>query len=241
MQAVRMGQWVQVPGFLCLNGDSNCTCDYHIWFFHMNPQFVPVLPLSCSPSLLSNTLGHLRDKLLAIFHSKVGASGHSCPVIRDTGPSQRPDTALDMAGPAGHGKTAWLLSTQQRALYKKHGSATRNLLLWISSCVHYIRDWFSVAILSTKPLTVWKTPGCVAAAEHSHTDWEGNTAPFVQHRAAGLNISVWFRATKEKDLCLLPSSTGLRVIGPLSLSWLTTECIFYSKIRWLEKIIDIPH
>lgn len=30
-----------------------------------------------------------------------------------------PDTALDMAGPAGHGKTAWLLSTQQRALYKK--------------------------------------------------------------------------------------------------------------------------
>lgn len=153
--------------------------------------------------LLSNILGHFRHKLLVIFHSRVGASGQSCPVIRDTGPSQRPDTALDMAGLAGHGKTAWLLSTQQWALYKKHGSAMRNLSLWISSCVHYIRDWFSVGILSTKPLTVWKTPGCVAVAEHSRTDWEGNTARFVQHRAAGLNISVWFRATKEKDLSFL--------------------------------------
>lgn len=139
-----------------------------------------------------------------------------------------------MAGPAGHGKTAWLLSTQQRALYKTHGSAMRNLSLWISSCVHYIRDWFSVGILSTKPLTVWKTPGCVAAAEHSRTDWEGNTTRFEQHRAAGLNISVWFRATKEKDLCFLPSSSGLSAIGLVSLSWLTTECILLH-IQWLEK------
>jgi len=53
------------------------------------------------------------------FHNRVGDSGQSCPVIRNTGPSQRSDTALDMAGPAGHGKTARLLSTQQRALYKK--------------------------------------------------------------------------------------------------------------------------
>lgn len=75
--------------------------------------------MSCSLFLLSNILGHFRHELLAIFHSRVGASGQSCPVIRDTGPSQHPDTALDMAGWAGHGKTAWLLSTQQQALYKK--------------------------------------------------------------------------------------------------------------------------
>lgn len=77
----------------------------------------PYSPLSCSLFLLSDILGHF--KLLAIFHSRVGASGQSCPVNRDTGPSQRPDTALDMAGPAGHGKTARLLSTQQRALSNK--------------------------------------------------------------------------------------------------------------------------
>lgn len=44
---------------------------------------------------------------------------HSCPVICDTGPSQDPDTALDMADLTGHGKTARFLSIQQRALYKK--------------------------------------------------------------------------------------------------------------------------
>lgn len=39
-------------------------------------------------------------------------SGSQWPVVSSY-------TALDMAGPAGHGNTALLLSTQQRALYKK--------------------------------------------------------------------------------------------------------------------------
>lgn len=187
-------------GLFCIRAEIFVTTTFDIssWIRTFYTSISSYSHLSCSPFLLSNILGHFRHKLLIIFHSRVGASGQSCPVIRDTGPSQRPDTALDMADPAGHGKTVWLLATQQRALYKKHGSAMRNLSLWISSCVHYIRDWFSVGILSTKPLTVWKTPDCVAAAEHSHTDWEGNTARFVQHRAVDLNI--WFRATKEKNM-----------------------------------------
>lgn len=106
---------------------------------------------------------------------------------------------------------------------KKHGSAMRNLSLWIGSCVHCIRAWFSVGIPSTKPLTVWKTPGCVVAVERSRTDWEGNTAWFVQQRSAAQNISLWFRVTKGK--CLLLSSSALSVIGLLFLSWLTTECV----------------
>jgi len=124
-----------------------------------------------------------------------------CPwhqmVTHDMGLSRQPDTALDMPDLAGHGKTAWLLSSQQQALYKKHGSVIRNLSLWISSCVHCIRDWFSVSNLSTKPLTVWKTPGCAAVVEHSRRECEGNTAQFVQCSAAGLNTSVWFKDTKE--------------------------------------------
>lgn len=106
---------------------------------------------------------------------------------------------------------------------KNHGSAMRNLSLWIGSCVHCIRAWFSVGIPSTKPLTVWKMPGCVVAVEHNRTDWEGNTAWFVQQRAAAQNISLWFGVTKGK--CLLLSSSALSVIGLLFLSWLTTECI----------------
>lgn len=147
-------------------------------------------------------------------------SGSQWPVVSSY-------TALDMAGPAGHGNTALLLSTQQRALYKKnHGSAMRNLSLWIGSCVHCIRAWFSVGIPSTKPLTVWKTPGCVVAVERSRTDWEGNTAWFVQQRAAAQNISLWFRVTKGN--CLLLSSSALSGIGLLVLSWLATECTVFS-------------
>lgn len=138
-----------------------------------------------------------------------------------------------------HGRTGWSWEdsltpacTTAGFVQKKHGSAMRNLSLWIGSCVHYIRDWFSVGIPSTKPLTVWKTPGCVVAPEHSRTDWEGNTARFVQHRAAVQNISLWFRVTKGKYFLL--SSSALSVIGLLSLSWLTTECIIMH-IQWLEK------
>lgn len=67
---------------------------------------------SSSFFLLSNILCHFRHKLLVIFHSS------HVLLSMTQGPSQSPDTALDMAAPDGHGKTAWLLSTQQRALYK---------------------------------------------------------------------------------------------------------------------------
>lgn len=115
---------------------------------------------------------------------------------------------------------------------KKHGSAMSNLLLWIGSCVHYIRDWFSMGIIPTKPLTVWKTPGCVAAVEHRRTDREGNTTRFVQQKAAGLNISVWFRATKEKELHFLLSSSRLSVMACLSSARLTTEIVPMHIQRW---------
>lgn len=89
----------------------------------MNPHFsdiyIPVLCLVLLSVPVTKYSGSLQTQAASLFfHSRAGASGQSCPVTRDTGPSQRPDTALDMAGPAGHGKTARLPSTQQPALYK---------------------------------------------------------------------------------------------------------------------------
>lgn len=71
----------------------------------------------------------------------------------------------------------------------------------------------------------------VVVVERRRTDWEGNTAWFVQQRAAAQNISLWFRVTKGK--CFLLSSSALSVIGLLFLSWLTSECILL-RIQCLE-------
>lgn len=173
---------------------------------------------SSSLFLLSNILGHFRDKLILSL-----SSGQSCPFNRDTGPSQSSDIALDMAEPAGHGKTVRLLSNNSGLCTKKHGSAMRNLSLWIGSCVHYIRGWFSVGIPSTKALTVWKTPGRVVAAEHSWTDWKGNAARFVQHRSAPQNVSLWFGIKKGKNVPISTAVLGAMIL--LSLLWL---CFTYS-------------
>lgn len=131
--------------------------------------YIPVLCLSLLSIPVIKCSGSLQRQAAFYFHSMVGASGHSCPVICDTGLSQGLHNALDTAGPTGHGKTVWLISIQQWALYNK---------TWLSYEEPIAVNWLLCPLYkgliqcgySTKSLTVRKTPSCAAVAEHRRQD-----------------------------------------------------------------------
>lgn len=111
-------------------------------------------------------------------------------------------------------------------------------VLWIDSCVHYIRDWFSVDILSTKSLTVWKTPSCAAVAEHRRLRrLRGECCSVCTEQSSRSKYICLIQGNKGKGLKLFSlSSFGLSVTNLVSLTWLTERIVLH--MQWLEKYIN---
>lgn len=192
---------------------------YHFWFFWPNSDwhtgYLCAFTVSAlSPSLLSNVLGHFRDKLLLLTFSL----SFLRPVPSSFYPWQRPiaDITLGIAEPARHGKTVRLLSWQRRALCdnKKSERAARRKPMAVNRllCPRHKR----VIQRGVAPYTKPRTEG----GRRGWTDWKGNATQFLEKNKTK-HASLWLRLNQRERFLPPRSASGVMILSSSLWLWLS--------------------